>query len=192
MKKIKILSASIFNFFLSAYGVAEQKNYILLTGMATGGGTPPPSGSGIAIGMTPKATMPTPTPTVMPSTGAGIPPVGTPPVSTGSAGGAGYGGGGGGSASAPSGERTGATAPASDPRKSAIMATSGFGVVGLLAGLGFAYTRKSDTKGYIGWGLLGAVALSGIATGFYMAKGTNIFKGTATPPVPTPPPAPTA
>jgi len=177
MKKLFNFLASIFNFLLSAYGLAEQKNYIL---KATAMPLP------ISAVMPPTA-MPLPTPTVMPSTGAK-----PSTTSTGSAGGAGYGGGGVGSASAPSGERTGATAPASDPRKSAIMATSGFGVVGLLAGLGFAYTRKSDTKGYIGWGLLGAVALSGIATGFYMAKGTNIFKGTATPPVPTPPPAPTA
>ena len=176
MKKLFNFLASIFNFLLSAYGLAEQKNYIL---KATAMPLP------ISAVMPPTA-MPLPTPTVMPSTGAK-----PSTTSTGSAGGAGSGGGGGGSAPAPSGERTGTTAPATDPLRSAII-TGGFGVIGLLAGLGFAYYRKSKPVGYAGWGLLGAVALSGIATGFYMAKGTNIFKGTATPPVPTPPPAPTA
>lgn len=183
MKKLFNFLASIFNFILSAYGVAEQKNYIL---KATAMPLPVVLPISQPVGAPPNATTSGTPPVVTPT-----PPSGTA-TSTGSAGGAGSGGGGGGSAPAPSGERTGATAPATDPLRSAIMATGGFGVIGLLAGLGFAYSRKSDAKGYIGWGLLGAVALSGIATGFYMAKGTNIFKGTATPPVPTPPPAPTA
>jgi len=50
------------------------------------------------------------------------------------------------------------------------------GVIGLGAGLGFAYYRKSKVWGYIGWGILGSIILSGVSSIFVGGKAISDLK----------------